>query len=148
MQQNTSPSPTPIIIPRALPKWLHHHTSFPTRISAPALNTQSKTTERTMFASPPADNMHVKHASQIPKPTLQLSTCIAQVQRDAHCALAVMDKTTGKLLNYCQLLHHPEYHADWTKSLVNEFGHLANGVGGCIKGTNTIHFFCKMDIPK
>ncbi len=29
----------------------------------------------------------------------------------------------------------------------NEFGRLANGVGGCIKGTNTIKFINKRDIP-
>ena len=55
---------------------------------------------------------------------------------------------TGKLLNYCQLLRHPAYHEDWTISSANEFGLLANGVGGRVKGTNMIRFICKCDIPK
>ncbi|KAL7475246.1 hypothetical protein ACHAW6_001168, partial [Cyclotella cf. meneghiniana] len=53
----------------------------------------------------------------------------------------------GKLLKYCQLLCHPDYQADWSKSSANEFGHLANGVGGHVKGTNTICFIQKQDIP-
>ena len=59
-----------------------------------------------------------------------------------------MDKTTGKMLNYRQLIRHPDYHADWTRSSANEFGRLANGVGGRIKGTNTIRFIPKAKVPK
>jgi hypothetical protein len=73
---------------------------------------------------------------------------MARVEREAHRALAVMDKTTGKILNYRQLLRHPNYHADWTKSSANKFGRLANCVGGWVKGTNTILFVCKQDIPR
>ena len=29
----------------------------------------------------------------------------------------------------------------------NEFGRLANGVGGCVKGTNTIKFVHRRDVP-
>jgi hypothetical protein len=36
-----------------------------------------------------------------------------------------MDKATGKMLNYRQLLRHPEYSADWQLSSANEFGRLA-----------------------
>ena len=35
----------------------------------------------------------------------------------------------------------------WSKSSANEFGRLANGVGGCIKCTNTIKFIHKCDVP-
>jgi hypothetical protein len=71
------------------------------------------------------------------------------MENEVHRALAVMDKTTGKLLNYRQLIRHPAYHADWTLSSANEFGRLANGVGGRIKNpTNTIKFIPKSAIPK
>ena len=59
-----------------------------------------------------------------------------------------MDKTTGKLLNYHQLLHPPTYHEEWTLSSANEFEWLTNGIGGRIKGTNTILFIHKYDISK
>jgi len=35
----------------------------------------------------------------------------------------------------------------WSKSSANKFGRLANGVGGRIKGTNTIKFIHKRDVP-
>jgi hypothetical protein len=49
-------------------------------------------------------------------------------------AAGVMDKETGKILQYRQLLHHPKFKKDLTKSSsANEFGRLAKGVGGHIK---------------
>eukprot|EP00956_Cyclotella_meneghiniana_P043788 scaffold287676_cov205-Cyclotella_meneghiniana.AAC.1 len=60
-----------------------------------------------------------------------------------------MDKKSGKMLNYRQLLRHPDYKKDWSLSSANEFGRLANGVGGRIKNpTNTIKFVRYEDIPK
>ena len=59
-----------------------------------------------------------------------------------------MDKNTGKMLEYRQLMRHPAYRADWSLSSANEFGRLANGVGGRIKNpTNTIKFIKKCAIP-
>ena len=52
-----------------------------------------------------------------------------------------MDAETGKLLNYRQLRKNPKYKKGWDISSANEFGRLANGVGGRVKGTNTIIFF-------
>jgi hypothetical protein len=60
-----------------------------------------------------------------------------------------MDKRSGRMLNYRQLLRHPDYKIDWSLSSANEFGRLANGVGGRIKNpTNTIRFIRREDIPK
>jgi hypothetical protein len=72
---------------------------------------------------------------------------MTQVDKEVHPALAVMDKDMGRLLNYRQLLQHPDYQETWTKSSANEFGCLANGVGGCVKGTNMIKFIRKKEIP-
>eukprot|EP00804_Cyclotella_cryptica_P006129 CCRYP_010734-RA/>CCRYP_010734-RA protein AED:0.34 eAED:0.34 QI:0/0/0/1/0/0/2/0/327 len=58
-----------------------------------------------------------------------------------------MEKSTGKMLNYCQLIQHPTLCDEWTLSSANEFGRLAQGVGGRIKGTNTIRFIAKSHIP-
>ena len=62
--------------------------------------------------------------------------------------MAVLDKATGKMLNYSQLMRHPTYKKDWQLSSANEFGRLANGVGGRIKGTNTIKFIRMQDVKK
>ena len=63
--------------------------------------------------------------------------------------MAVMDKDSGKMLNYRQLMRHPEYKQQWSKLSANELGRLANGVGGRIKNpTNTIKFIRKDDVPQ
>jgi hypothetical protein len=36
----------------------------------------------------------------------------------------------------------------WTSSLANEFGHLAQGLGGCIEATNPIYFIPYSKIPR
>ena len=60
-----------------------------------------------------------------------------------------MDKDSGKMLNYRQLMRHPDYKKQWSLSSANEFGRLANGIGGRTKNpTNTIKFICKEDVPK
>jgi hypothetical protein len=44
-------------------------------------------------------------------------------------------------------LKHPRFKDVWNKSAADEFGRLAQGIGGRIKGTNTLHFIRKHDIP-
>ena len=71
-----------------------------------------------------------------------------RIENEVHQALSVMDKTTGKMLNYRQLIKDPKYHQAWSLSAANEFGRLVDGVGNCIKGTNTIKFITKEQVPK
>ena len=54
----------------------------------------------------------------------------------------------GKMMNYRQLRKHPKYNKAWTTSSANEFGRLANGVGGRVKGTKTIRFLQQDDVPQ
>ena len=58
-----------------------------------------------------------------------------------------MDEETGDMLEYRQLLRHPKLREDWLRSSANEFGRLAQGVGGRVKGTNTIKFIPKNQVP-
>lgn len=62
-------------------------------------------------------------------------------------ANAVYDSESGKMLNYRQLLTHPNYKDVWTTSSADEFGRLAQGVGNRIKGTDTIFFIPYSKIP-
>jgi hypothetical protein len=63
--------------------------------------------------------------------------------------MVVLDKdTAGRMLNYRQLLQRPKYTKNWSISSANEFGPLAQGVGGRIKGTDTIFFIHEHKIPK
>ncbi len=67
----------------------------------------------------------------------------------AEMANAVLDKETGDMLEYRQLLKNPKYRPDWSLSSANEFGRLCNGIGGRIKNpTNTMFFVNKTDVPQ
>ncbi|MDH5650207.1 MAG: hypothetical protein OEY67_11205, partial [Gammaproteobacteria bacterium] len=71
----------------------------------------------------------------------------AKLEVHTDVANAVLDEETGKMLNYRDLLRHPKYKEDWSKSSANEFGRLAQGVGGRVEGTETIFFIHKHQVP-
>jgi hypothetical protein len=84
-----------------------------------------------------------------------LETAANAVTRPFECrenevqqVLAVMERDTGWLLNYRQLLCNPKYKKAWNLLAENKFGWLAQGVGDRIKGTNTIKFIHKRKVPK
>ena len=54
---------------------------------------------------------------------------------------------TGKMLSYRDLLKHEKLGPDWQKSSADKFGRLAQGVGNRIKGTDTIKFIRKEEVP-
>jgi hypothetical protein len=60
----------------------------------------------------------------------------------------VFDEESGKMLTYRKLITHPKYQEVWMNSSANEFGRLAQGVGNRIKGTNTIFFIHKHQVPQ
>jgi hypothetical protein len=61
---------------------------------------------------------------------------------------AVAHPETGLPMTYRQLITHPKTKVVWNHSSANEFGRLAQGIGGRIKGTDTIRFIHKEDVPK
>ena len=58
--------------------------------------------------------------------------------RQRKAAHAVLDQETGQLLEYRHLLKHPRFKDVWNRSAADEFGRLAQGIGGRIKGTDTV----------
>ncbi len=79
---------------------------------------------------------------------VQRTRRITRLENKVHQAMAVMDKDTGKLLNYRQLMNSLKYKKSWSLSAANKFGRLANGIGGCIKNpTNTIKFISQHKVP-
>jgi hypothetical protein len=70
---------------------------------------------------------------------------LRQEQREQ--AQLIYDKESKEYLKYRQLMRDPKYKETWSKSAANEFGRLAQGVGGRYKGTNTIHFIHKNQVP-
>ncbi len=71
-----------------------------------------------------------------------------QQQKYFESAQLICDNQTGEYLNYRQLIREPKHKEVWSTSAANEFGHLAQGVGGRVKGTNTIFFIHKDQVPK
>ena len=74
----------------------------------------------------------------------------------AHFAYSIFDKDTGQMLDYKKLINHnkKETREWWQRSSANEFGKLMKGVGRNadgmqrVKGSDTLHFIHKKDIPK
>ena len=62
--------------------------------------------------------------------------------------LSVLDQETGELLEYRALLKHPRFKKEWNRSAADEFGRLAQGIEGRVKGTDTIRFIHKHEVPQ
>ena len=140
------------VVPRTRTKRKRRLASTPINVptTAPAFNTRARTKAAAETSAPPAHSTRAAKArkSLIPKPTRgRLTRRFQRLENEVQKALAVMDKKSGKMLNYRQLMRHPDYKGPWSLSSANEFGRLANGVGGRIKGTNTIRFIRKDEVP-
>jgi hypothetical protein len=62
--------------------------------------------------------------------------------------MTVMDKDTGKLLNYRQLMISPNYKKTWSLSAAKKIRQLANSIRGRIKNpTNTIQLIFQLEVP-
>lgn len=77
----------------------------------------------------------------------RLSRRLEAIEAEVEEALAVLDHDSGKLLKYTSLLRHPKFKDTWGKAAADEFGRLAQGVGGRLKGTDTIKFIRKSAVP-
>ena len=63
-----------------------------------------------------------------------------------HGAYAIMDKDTGKSLEYRHLIKMPKYKHIWNDSMSNEIGRLAQD-NSSVKGTETMFFITYENIP-
>ena len=45
-----------------------------------------------------------------------------RMENEVQQALAVIDKESDKLQNYCQLMRHPKYKKEWSTLAANKFG--------------------------
>ena len=64
----------------------------------------------------------------------------------AELASAVLER--DNILKYRQLINHPLLGSAWNTSLSNNFGRLVQGIGGRVKGADTILFINKEDVSK
>jgi hypothetical protein len=63
-------------------------------------------------------------------------------------ANAVINQDNGAILEYLHLIQYETTFPVWDKAAENEFGRLAQGVGGIIEGSNTIFLSHVKHCPK
>jgi hypothetical protein len=86
---------------------------------------------------------------QSPKGREEFITQYKLMEKEKEKAMMVLDEESGQLLKYKDLLRHPKYKKEWSIAAADEFGCLAQGVGGRIKKpTDTIRFIREQDVPK
>ena len=76
-----------------------------------------------------------------------LSLQLGEWAYDTYFVGAILDEKTGDTLEYRDLIKRPELRECWMRSLANELGRLSQGIRD-IKGTNTIYFIPKSEIPQ
>ena len=60
---------------------------------------------------------------------------------------AVLNEETGELMEYRHIMKSPKYRSLYKNSYSKELGRLAQGIPDVVKGTNTIFFIDKADVP-
>ncbi len=98
---------------------------------------------------PPEDAPAFHTRSNVARTDLDVAMHIIETQPEEieFANIAVLHPETGAPMKYRQLITHPEFKVVWNRSSANEFGRLAQGIGGRIKGTNTIRFIRKDEVP-
>jgi hypothetical protein len=111
---------------------------------APAPNTQSCTQAQSITQEAILACIHVHNDI----------TCRPFMANQASCwqfpweiLNAILNTNTGAVMEMCHLLVNPKYKELWSKSYAIELGRLAQGIPSISKGTNTITFIGRDDIP-
>ncbi len=60
---------------------------------------------------------------------------------------AVLNKETGEIMEYRHIMKSPKYRNLYKNSYRKELGRLAKGIPDVVKGTNTIFFINRADVP-
>ena len=72
---------------------------------------------------------------------------LARCQYTKEVLSAFLNKDTGEIMGYLHLIGNPKYRPLWIKSYRNKLGSLTQGMTGRVKGTSTIFFIDKADVP-
>ena len=110
---------------------------------APARNTRSQ--HRTLTQEVIYSCMDITSTPATPR---QLASRKFPMKLLCEIAGAVLDGSTGELLEYRHLRINPRYRQVWGKSFGNEIGRLAQGMPNRVKGTDTMFFIDEKNIPR
>jgi hypothetical protein len=147
----------PIPTPRVIREQPTPSPRIPT--PSPRVTSHTSTTTRQLTPEPPATPLPnliqpdsddpVRQRSRYPLRSQQRLTTnqAANVETIQHSANSVTDPITGNVQEYRHLVKGPTKDK-WIHSFANELGRLAQGVGTRMpKGTETIHFITKQQVP-
>ena len=109
-------------------------------IETSATNTRSRRKGRTLTQEYMLTCMQLR-------PTGMNARTLASRKFPRHMLNAVLNEDTGELMEYRHLIRNPKYREIWGQAYGNELGRLAQGMEGRVKGTNTIFFISKEDLP-
>ena len=116
--------------------------------ASPARSTRSKTRTSTSVSNMARALCTAAAVANCAVSARQAATRTLPRQMFADMANAVLDPDTGDMLEYRHLLKSEKYSKRWNHSAANEFGRLAQGIGGRIKNpTETIFFIHKHEVP-
>ena len=73
---------------------------------------------------------------------------LASKKYPLHMLNAVLNEETGKMMEYRHLLADPKYRDIYSKAFGKEVGRLAQGLPNGVKGTDTITFIYKDQVPE
>ena len=123
-----------------LPLWMQNYVAH-AKADNPSTNTRSKRsiTDKIMLSVLELTPHHInpRNAASRQYPMAFL----------AKMAGAVLDGATGELFEYRHLLKNPAYRKVWGGAFGKEVGRLAQGLDGVVKGTDTIDFITKSEVP-
>ncbi len=159
---NTIPRPSPLplsrvsITPSPIAHCTRSHLAPPHHSSLAALvqyHIPFTKTTRSQLGLPICQPMPSTGAFE-PESTEFACLCARLTSLNKGHSLAVLDKKSGQLLEYCQPRQDPRYKEVWDWSYSNELGRLCHGIGTGDKaggkqvaGTNTFHVNQYSDIP-
>ena len=113
------------------------------KTDAPARNTRSQ--RRTLTQAVVYSCMDITSTPATPR---QLASWKLPMKLLCKIAGAILDASTGELLEYRHLRINPQYRQVWGKSFGNEIGRLAQGMPDQVDGTDTMFLSMKIRYPK
>ena len=126
-----------------LPSWIDDYVQRNCKDS-PAQNTRSKAQSHTITDEILLSCVHMSSSRINPK---NAASRKYPLQLLCEMAGAVLDATTGELLEYRHLIRRPQYQRVWGGAFGKEIGRLAQGLPGVVEGTDTIDFISKGEVP-
>jgi hypothetical protein len=113
-------------------------------LDGPARNTRSQTQVQTITQE--AVQAYICNYGEVTGCSI-MARHIALWQFPSNMLHAFLNKTMGHLMEMRHLLVNPKYKDMWGKSYTKLLGRLAQGLPGVSKGTDTIVFIQRKDIP-